>query len=81
LRKDVTPAFELGADRALAIAAAAKPAVALLLLNSPSCDPTFGVFGSKLAAWLPTIVCHRDNDWQERLFQFLGLPYQRDLFQ
>jgi len=81
LRKDVTQAFEIGAYRALTIAAAAKPAVALLLLNSPSCDPGFGVFGKKLAGLIPTITCHRDNDWRERLFQFLNLPYQRNLFQ
>jgi uncharacterized protein YbbK (DUF523 family) len=83
--KDVTPAFELGARRALAFLREARPRpeLALLLAKSPSCDPGFGIFGREAAKFIHAIACNRkDGLWLEQALKFLHiLPPQRYLFQ
>ena len=81
-KRDVTPEFESGADKALKILKKASPIVVLLLLNSPACDPATGIFGKQAAALFPTIACHRTNKWRRELFDLLKLPpHQFKLFQ
>lgn len=80
--KDVTPAFEAGAAKALVVLAEISPVVVLLLKNSPSCDPTRGIFGMQAADLFPAIACSRKVDWRKRLFEILKFgPHQLKLFQ
>jgi len=81
-RKNVTPEFCLGAQKALEILEAAHPAAALLLKDSPSCDPTFGIFGRQVARLIPVVACKRGLEWEAELRKVLHLlPPQRNLFQ
>lgn len=71
-RQDVTAIFMKGADLAMRIIDKERPLLALLLKNSPMCDPNFGIFGRRVAFKLPTIDCNRKNDWLQRLALLLG---------
>ena len=76
-QKNVTPHFALGAQLALEILEAARPvAVALLLKDSPSCDPGFGIFGRQAAKLLPAIACKRGTEWEAELQKILGAQWK-----
>lgn len=66
-RREVTAEFILGAEKALKILIDAKPEIALLLKNSPACDPGFGIFGKQVAGIVPTISCKRGSGWEADL--------------
>jgi len=70
--KDVTAIFMKGADLAMRIIDQERPLLALLLKGSPMCDPESGIFGKRVAYYLPVIDCRRDNDWLQRLALLLG---------
>ena len=75
-RRNVTPEFALGAHLALEILEAARPvAAALLLKNSPSCDPEFGIFGRQAARLVKAVACKRGNEWEAELQKILQLPH------
>ena len=81
--RDVTAEFTLGAQLALEILEAARPvAAALLLKDSPSCDPEFGIFGRQAARLVRVVACKRGLEWEAELRRILQiLPPQRNLFQ
>ncbi len=70
--QDVTANFMRGADLAMRIIDKERPILALLLKGSPACDPEFGIFGKRVAFFIPAIDCHRKNDWLQRLALLLG---------
>jgi len=75
-RKNVTAEFTLGARLALEILEAARPvAAALLLKDSPSCDPKFGIFGRQAARLVKAVACKRGNEWEAELQKILQLPH------
>lgn len=75
-QKNVTPHFALGAQLALEILEAARPvAVALLLKDSPSCDPDFGIFGRQAARLVKVIACKRGTEWEAELQKILGAQW------
>jgi len=82
-RKNVTAEFTLGARLALEILEAARPvAAALLLKDSPSCDPEFGIFGRQAARLVKVVSAKRGLEWEAELRRILQiLPPQRNLFQ
>jgi len=81
--RDVTAEFTLGARLALEVLKAARPvAAALLLKDSPSCDPEFGIFGRQAARLVRVVACKRGLEWEAELRRILQiLPPQRNLFQ
>jgi uncharacterized protein YbbK (DUF523 family) len=72
--RDVTPQFVLGARLALEILEAAHPVAALLLKNSPSCDPGFGIFGRQAVRLVKVVSAKRGLDWEAELQGVLQLP-------
>jgi uncharacterized protein YbbK (DUF523 family) len=66
-RKDVTAEFILGAHKALEILGEARPMAAMLLKDSPSCDPGFGIFGRQVARRIPVVACKRGLEWEDEL--------------
>jgi len=74
--RDVTAEFMLGAQRALEILEAARPVtVALLLKDSPSCDPRFGIFGRQAARLVKVVSAKRGLEWEAELQKILQLPH------
>ena len=74
LEKDVTAYFERGRDLALEMLHELEelPDVALLLNNSPACDPLRGVFGRALSALgIYCVAAERGNAWAQVLLGFL----------
>ena len=70
-RHNVTAEFVFGAQKALEILKAARPVAAMLLKDSPSCDPVFGIFGRQAARILPVVVCKRGLEWEAELGKVL----------
>jgi len=70
--QDVTANFMRGADLAMGIIDKERPRLALLLKGSPACDPESGIFGKRVAYFIPAIDCNRKNDWLQRLALLLG---------
>jgi len=70
-RKNITPEFVFGAQKALEILKAARPVAAMLLKNSPSCDPGFGIFGRQAARIVPVVACKRGLEWEAELGKVL----------
>lgn len=68
---DVTGAFELGAGRAMEAAGCVD--LAILLAQSPSCDPAHGILGRRLsAAGIPCVAASRFTNWRKDLARILA---------
>jgi len=73
--QDVTRFFERGRDLALEglQEKGGMPDVAVLLADSPACDPRTGVFGKALVqARVICIAAKRDNGWEQLLLDILA---------
>src|SRR4030042_6907790 len=68
-RRDVTAEFTLGAQKALEILTGARAEAALLLKDSPSCDPSFGIFGCQVRRLVPGGACKRGPQWAGACYQ------------
>ena len=66
-RHNVTAEFVFGAQKALEILEAARPVAAMLLKDSPSCDPDFGIFGRQAARLVKVVACKRGLEWEAEL--------------
>jgi purine-nucleoside phosphorylase len=73
--RDVTDIFQRGAANAMTVLRShGGVCLALLLAQSPSCDPGMGIFGTALSAQgIPVIACKRGNGWERELRKALAV--------
>jgi uncharacterized protein YbbK (DUF523 family) len=81
---DLTPIFERGAARALALAKTVKPCAIVLFAKSPSCDPEWGLAGRRLGELGVPVIVLGDLRGRPHLVSPIGrlrhrLPHQRRL--
>jgi len=82
--QDLTPTFEHGAERAVAIAKQVKPCAIVLFAKSPSCDPEWGLAGRGLRELGVPVIVLGDQRGRAHLVSAIGrlrhrLPDQRRL--
>ena len=81
---DLTPLYERGAARALALAKTVKPCAIVLFAKSPSCDPEWGLAGRRLGELGVPVIVLGDLRGRPHLVSPIGrlrhrLPHQRRL--
>jgi len=69
---DLTPAFERGARRAVALAKRVKPCAIVLCAKSPSCDPEWGLAGRRLRELGVPIIVLGDLRGRQHLVSAIG---------
>lgn len=70
--EDLTPVYERGAERAMALARKVKPCTIVLFAKSPSCDPEWGLAGRRLGELGVTVIVLGDLRGRPHLVAAIG---------